>query len=286
MQIEDPPGPKISLNRLVKTCKKGQFGNLLSYYTRQKLEPWTDLRVHQLPPQYINKRSVLYIGCHDGTVPVELALRFQPASIEAIDIDSKLLCKAVERCKFVDRALTLPLDKSHGFLGEFASAKDDDWVGLLLKMREVKRSGPLLETIRFRLKNILDLDDCYRNQRFSTVFCLKLTKYVQLNFGDEGLKVLFRNLYELLEVGGILIFQPHTLESYKKFKSFAPICAENFKAMQIFPEHFESFLTQNYRFELLQKIVLENSGKKAKQQQDDESTHTLYFFRKCPELNK
>lgn len=53
---------------------------------------------------------------------------------------------------------------------------------------------------------------------FDTILCLSLTKWVHLNWGDEGVKRLFHRAYSNLHPGGNFILEAQTFESYAKKK--------------------------------------------------------------------
>lgn len=104
------------------------------------------------------------------------------------------------------------------------------------------------------------------------ILCLSVTKWVHLNWGDSGLKRLFKRVYGHLRSGGLFILEPQPWESYVRRKKltvgdpggfFIPsssvhfqrfnsplqdIISKNFHSIRLKPEQFSSYLTTEVGF--------------------------------------
>lgn len=58
-----------------------------------------------------------------------------------------------------------------------------------------------------------------QREEYDVILALSITKWVHLNFGDIGIKRLFRRVYRQLRPGGVFIVEPQPLSSYKKRKN-------------------------------------------------------------------
>ncbi|XP_065781025.1 7SK snRNA methylphosphate capping enzyme isoform X3 [Muntiacus reevesi] len=92
---------------------------------------------------------------------------------------------------------------------------------------------------------VLDRDELVEAQKpeYDVVLCLSLTKWVHLNWGDEGLKRMFRRIYRHLRPGGILVLEPQPWSSYGRRKTLTERIYKNYFRIQLKPEQFSSYLT-------------------------------------------
>lgn len=77
---------------------------------------------------------------------------------------------------------------------------------------------------------------------YETILCLSVTKWVHLNFGDDGIKFMFKRIFKQLHPNGILILEAQPFSNYKKRSKLTADILNNYKSIELKPEQFEAYL--------------------------------------------
>lgn len=99
-------------------------------------------------------------------------------------------------------------------------------------------------------------------EKYDTILCLSTAKWIHLNYGDTGLKIMFYNIYKQLKIDGLLIFEPQCWKSYKKRKDLTKTIKSNFSEIKLKPENFQKYLEQTYGYECIQITNPPSNNKK------------------------
>eukprot|EP01114_Cavostelium_apophysatum_P017915 TRINITY_DN5419_c0_g1_i1.p1 TRINITY_DN5419_c0_g1~~TRINITY_DN5419_c0_g1_i1.p1 ORF type:complete len:315 (+),score=81.78 TRINITY_DN5419_c0_g1_i1:116-1060(+) len=233
-----------------------QYGNYKRYYGyRQK----NDERMAVFKREWFEGKTCLDIGCNTGKVTMDVARRMRPDSMLGIDIDSSLI-------EMAERELRNKRDKS---------MKKKPWVPKDFPISLKLTYGPIgkfPDNVSFRSGNIVDMQ-MEEKQQYDLVSCLSTTKWIHLNWGDEGVRKLFHRIWNLLRPGGYFLLEPQLFKSYKKKGNhLTKEIRENLQNIQFKPEDFIAYLTQPVQsgdksdpsrgaFELKETIQLESEAK-------------------------
>lgn len=154
-----------------------------------------------------------------------------------------------------------------------------------LSLKDLK--SYLYSKVSFRTENYIQSIQAsqnvlLKNEKFDTIMCLSTTKYIHLNFGDQGINALFLKVYHQLESGGLFILEPHQWKSYKKEKSRCPQFREMYESViKLKPGLFLRYLNE-IGFELLKTISLDLKDERGldHEHSNGKTAKTIYILRK------
>uniref|UniRef100_A0A915EL59 DNA topoisomerase 2 n=1 Tax=Ditylenchus dipsaci TaxID=166011 RepID=A0A915EL59_9BILA len=79
-------------------------------------------------------------------------------------------------------------------------------------------------------------------EEFHVILALSITKWIHLNWGDDGLRRFFKRAFLHLCHGGRLILEPQEFSSYSKKSKMAADMQKNYKDISFKPEQFTEYL--------------------------------------------
>ncbi|KAG8172575.1 hypothetical protein JTE90_027508, partial [Oedothorax gibbosus] len=103
---------------------------------------------------------------------------------------------------------------------------------------------------------VLPSDEIVNEQEeyFDTILCMSLTKWIHLNWGDTGIKRLFKRAYNQLRPGGHLLLEAQTYQSYAKKKKITEDVFKNYSQIKLYPEKFNEYLLKKVGFETCELV--------------------------------
>lgn len=241
---------------------KFQYGNYSKYYGYRN-PSCEDVRLRVLKPEWFRGRDVLDLGCNVGHLTLSIACKWGPSRMVGLDIDPRLIHSARQNIRhYLSEELRLPPQTSE----ENPGGKSEEGSTTVRKRSCFPASltasrGPIAapqvpldgadtsvfpNNVVFVTGNyVLEREELVEAQtaEYDVVLCLSLTKWVHLNWGDEGLKRMFRRIYRHLRPGGILVLEPQPWSSYSKRKTLTETTYKNYFRIQLKPEQFSSYLT-------------------------------------------
>ncbi|XP_027488345.1 LOW QUALITY PROTEIN: 7SK snRNA methylphosphate capping enzyme [Corapipo altera] len=225
--------------------RKFQYGNYCKYYGYRNPDV-EDSRLRALRPEWFAGKEVLDVGCNVGHLTLSIAKRWGPSRVVGLDIDGRLVRSARQNIRHY---------LSEG-LGEGQGGERRGFPAALLASRgpiaapQLPPDGPgaaeFPHNVVFVTGNYVpEREELVQAQRpeFDVVLLLSLTKWVQLNWGDEGLKRLFRRAFRHLRPGGLLVLEPQPWGSYRKRKGLTETTFRNYQRIRLRPEQFPAYLT-------------------------------------------
>ncbi|NXN92617.1 MEPCE enzyme, partial [Rhinopomastus cyanomelas] len=218
--LPPPPGKAPPPRGQRRRSQRFQFGNYSQYYGYRNPD-CEDGRLRVMRAEWFTGKEVLDVGCNVGHLTLSIAKRWGPSRVVGLDIDGSLIHSARQNIRhYLSEQLQEEAAGEGGGKKGFPTA--------LLASRgpiaapRLPPDGPeatdFPHNVVFVTANYVpEREEAVAAQRpeFDVVLCLSLTK---LNWGDEGLKRLFRRLYRHLRPGGLLLLEPQPWASYRKRK--------------------------------------------------------------------
>eukprot|EP00929_Paragymnodinium_shiwhaense_P079463 TRINITY_DN41364_c0_g1_i2.p1 TRINITY_DN41364_c0_g1~~TRINITY_DN41364_c0_g1_i2.p1 ORF type:complete len:318 (+),score=42.75 TRINITY_DN41364_c0_g1_i2:70-1023(+) len=217
--------------------KKGrpvyERGNYASYYGyRQADVDAAGLDAHDLRlaavtkclgPHVFHGLEVLDVGCNDGSVSIQMALKHGARRVVGIDVDANLI--------------------------DVARAN---------KKRAVEVHDGCEANIKFRADDILEIPlkrgPSMKAERFDAILCFSVTKWIHFAYGDAGIRNLFRRCWKRLRPGGFFILEPQDWASYKKKRHITRDIREMVASIELKPEEFEKCLVEMFGFQKVETL--------------------------------
>ena len=245
--------------------EKYRYGNYDKYYNERNSSRWNDPRLLALSKEWFEDKEIADVGCNDGTLTILLAINYNPLLIQGIEIDYKLINRAVESIVYIEkcrdqliqeRERISILEELSTFPKSFQSYSNlSTELESLNDPISMKNLIPL--TGRFPL-NISFLNENYIEKpsikKYDTILCLSTVKWIHLNWGDQAVKTLFKKIYKSLKNDGIFILEPQPWKSYKKSRTRTEEILKNYHEINFKPQEFNDYLV-SLGFELIKSIM-------------------------------
>ncbi|XP_038987558.1 probable RNA methyltransferase At5g51130 isoform X2 [Phoenix dactylifera] len=202
------------------------YGNYKNYYGyRIDQNQREDPRLAVMKKGWFEGKDCLDIGCNQGLITIEIAKKFFCRSILGIDIDA---------------------DGSNYSKHKVSQASDGETFHIQHDASSLSE-GTLFERVTFRKENFVgSMDKC--SEKYDTILCLSVTKWIHLNWGDDGLITMFVKIWRLLRPGGILLLEPQPWSSYKKNRLVSETARVNYNEITLHPGEFRDILLDKVGF--------------------------------------
>ena len=283
-----PTGTHLSLGASPRPSKRKtrcfRYGNYHRYYGYRVGETLEDHRVAHFRDEWFAGKRVLDVGCNEGLVGLSIAVRCKPAKMLGVDIDPHLVKKAREKLARLKRAAERLArerkederrkEKEDGTKSGVASVANDAPRDPIRSPKTRPRSENETETENTHARladaaealNAVSFSRCdvtapeedernkglFARESLDAVLCLSVTKWIQLNRGDAGLKRLFMDVHESLTPGGVFIVEPQPWRSYRqafKKQRMPEETRAHFLAIALRPSLYAEFLRTTVGFE-------------------------------------
>ncbi|ORZ03311.1 Bicoid-interacting protein 3-domain-containing protein [Syncephalastrum racemosum] len=238
---------------------KQLYGNYRGYYRSRRgehqgtLDPrLTGLGDERLRDLFRNKR-VLDIGCNEGKVSLDIAITQHPSYILGVDLDDILVHKAWTRLQGLYSTMNPKGDVPT--LSQFQYFPQSmTYLHGFLTM-DVPPNHPTTNFpfyIDFQAVDICDHD--FGDEKFDAILALSVTKWIHLHQGDDGLKSVFKKVYDTLNEDGVFILEPQPYSSYLKRAKTDKKMKKVYDQINFRDDQFARYLIDELKFKRYETI--------------------------------
>ncbi|KAL9330147.1 hypothetical protein ACSQ67_005150 [Phaseolus vulgaris] len=240
------------------------YGNYKSYYgyrIDQGMDE--DPRLKVFRKEWFEGKDCLDIGCNNGIITIQIAQKFCCRSILGLDIDSDRVQDAYWNLRKALRWTSTgnkPVKASKLQDKDRADDSGNSVSALSNETKEISKKhssseqSDLLTIVSFRRENFVHSRHP-PGKNYDTILCLSVTKWIHLNWGDDGLITLFSEIWELLRPGGIFVVEPQPWKSYESNRNVSETTAANYRNITIRPEQFQEILLDKIGFRTVEDIT-------------------------------
>ncbi|OZJ05402.1 hypothetical protein BZG36_01982 [Bifiguratus adelaidae] len=242
--------------------KRFKYGNYRNYYGYRNKSMGIDSRLQLLDPALFKHKRVLDIGCNSGILTIDVALYLQPRYILGVDIDADLIHAAIKEVRLVNSLLP-PMHKRAEALDQLNTAHLVDIKSYFPKsmpamfgtiyIDPTSNTTQFPHNIHFRHSgNWIEEED--EHEPYDILLALSISKWIHLNWGDQGIKDFFHKAYRSLQDGGMFVLEAQPWKNYKNAFSQSPELRENYKKLQFLPQEFEAYLLETVGFRYVEVL--------------------------------
>ncbi|CAI9100403.1 OLC1v1037398C1 [Oldenlandia corymbosa var. corymbosa] len=211
--------------------------------------------------EWFQGKDCLDIGCNSGVITIQIAQKFSCNSILGIDIDGD----RVEDAKWTLRKFVRTSKKKSATDKSTAGEEGNQPDNLVTKSQSessrcdsecstTSAGRDLFDMVSFEKGNFVRNWSSPANKLYHTIVCLSVTKWIHLNWGDDGLITLFSKVWKLLQPGGVFIVEPQPWTSYSKNRLVSEAATENYQNIEIGPGDFQEILLDKIGFRRVEHI--------------------------------
>ncbi|XP_078284367.1 7SK snRNA methylphosphate capping enzyme-like isoform X2 [Rhinoraja longicauda] len=225
--------------------RRFQYGNYSKYYGYRNPGRCDDPRLDVLKPGWFQGKDILDLGCNSGHLTLSIAKDLKPSRIVGVDIDGGLVHSARQNIRHFLSEDVLPSRPQHAHFPVSLAKCKGPIAAPAVAVALDRRLLDFPNNVTFVQGNyVLEKDELLETQRpeYDVILCLSLTKWIHLNWGDEGLKRMFKRIYRHLRPGGIFILEPQPWSSYGKRRKLTETIYRNYYRIILKPEQFTSYL--------------------------------------------